>query len=283
MLVLRALDTTIATTCDDPSLIASVDVITAAYFRESADAPELLYAFDAQRGELRCNGELIAEACPAIDLPMLFERDLYLRLAARTRGGLLLHAAAVSDGGSALLLFGSSGCGKTTMTRALLADGAEYITDETSWIVSGQVRGLPRPLAIGRAAQHDDGPDIGAIAGAEERSQTFRVRDGLLAQRVVIPPQSIVVHDPRPVSALIHLRHNLAEPPGARPMPASEVLLALWAQNRRGDANGWSTAVDIAADLPVYELVTHDVPGAILAVESIWRAHRRPMATDRHG
>ncbi len=52
-----------------------------------------------------------------------------------TRGGLLLHAAAVEVRGRAWLCAGDSGAGKTTLSRLLLAQGATLLADDRCLVV----------------------------------------------------------------------------------------------------------------------------------------------------
>ena len=56
------------------------------------------------------------------------------RLAACSRGGLVMHAAAVARSGRAMLLPGQTGTGKTTLTAWLLAQGFRYQSDELAFI-----------------------------------------------------------------------------------------------------------------------------------------------------
>lgn len=62
----------------------------------------------------------------------------------------VMHAAAVVHHGSATVLAGRSGNGKSTTTVELLGRGFDYLTDEVVQLdpVTGRVRGLPRAIGL---------------------------------------------------------------------------------------------------------------------------------------
>lgn len=88
------------------------------------------------------------------DLPTVMDRlsPLVTRLAVTTRQRdlVMVHACAVGDPqtGDAVVLFGPSGTGKTTMARTLCGDLA-YLTDETAALTADlRVVPYPKPLSI---------------------------------------------------------------------------------------------------------------------------------------
>lgn len=60
----------------------------------------------------------------------LVVRDMFERLAGRDRAAVSIHAGAVGQGGRALILAGSSGAGKTTLTLGLAQAGCDYLADD---------------------------------------------------------------------------------------------------------------------------------------------------------
>ena len=76
-------------------------------------------------------------------------------LADRSRGGLLFHAAALAWQGFGLLLPGTMGAGKSTLTAWLLGRGFDYLTDELVFIPLGSrvMQTFPRPLNLKRSAR----------------------------------------------------------------------------------------------------------------------------------
>ncbi|NJN95930.1 MAG: hypothetical protein HC875_18390 [Anaerolineales bacterium] len=72
------------------------------------------------------------------------------RLADRSLGGLLFHAGGVARLGQGVLLPGTMGAGKTTLTAWLLSQEYDYLTDELVFIADGQrtMQGFARPLNL---------------------------------------------------------------------------------------------------------------------------------------
>jgi hypothetical protein len=77
---------------------------------------------------------------------------LHLTCRQLTRGenGLLIHAGVVAWKGRALLLPGTTGSGKSTLTAFLASSGFRYLTDELAYVPSGSisVEGFTAPLKI---------------------------------------------------------------------------------------------------------------------------------------
>ncbi len=71
-------------------------------------------------------------------------------LADKSRGGLVLHAAAVSHDGVGMILPGKTGAGKTTLTAWLAHSGFNYLTDELVYIEEGSsaLETFTRPLNV---------------------------------------------------------------------------------------------------------------------------------------
>ena len=72
------------------------------------------------------------------------------QLVERSRGGLLFHAAALARSGRSLILPGTIGAGKSTLTAWLAARGWAYLTDEMVYISSesGYFSAFTRPLNL---------------------------------------------------------------------------------------------------------------------------------------
>jgi len=77
-------------------------------------------------------------------------------LAYASRGGLLLHSAAVKSMDKDLIMPGKSGAGKSTLTAWLIHHGCGYLSDELVFIASASnsVRGFTRPITIKSPARH---------------------------------------------------------------------------------------------------------------------------------
>lgn len=70
-------------------------------------------------------------------------------------GRVLLHAGTLTLDGATLLLVGTSGAGKTTLTAALLAVGARYLSDEFAVLdpATRSVAAYAKPLTVKRGAR----------------------------------------------------------------------------------------------------------------------------------
>ncbi len=78
------------------------------------------------------------------------EMAMNLQLALGERHFLLLHAATVERGGTALILTGESGSGKSTLAAALMTQGWRLLGDEFALIdpASGDAFPFPRPVSL---------------------------------------------------------------------------------------------------------------------------------------
>jgi hypothetical protein len=85
---------------------------------------------------------------------LLLGKSCY-HLADRSEGGLLFHAGGLCRQGQGLLLPGTMGAGKTTLTAWLLSRGFDYLTDELVFVPQGThtMQPFPRPLNLKRPAR----------------------------------------------------------------------------------------------------------------------------------
>ncbi len=81
--------------------------------------------------------------------------DTCHNLADKSVGGLLFHAAALDYKGNGLIMPGTMGAGKTTLTAWLLTKGFNYLSDELVFIANGEntVEAFPRPLNLKRPSR----------------------------------------------------------------------------------------------------------------------------------
>jgi hypothetical protein len=121
----------------------------------------------------------------AQDLPTLMDRlsPLVTRLAVTERRDdlVMFHACAVADPetGDAVVLYGPSGTGKTTLARTLCTD-LVYLSDETAGVDATDLRVVPhlKPLSI-LAARDDrlkDQVSPGRLGLVRPSGQRFRMR-----------------------------------------------------------------------------------------------------------
>jgi hypothetical protein len=102
---------------------------------------------------LQSGSELIASS---IELePVLHElaSSLHFAVARYARGSLFVHAGVVGWKGYAILIPGSTLSGKTSLVRALVRAGADYLSDEYAVLDhEGRVHPYPKALSIRNAA-----------------------------------------------------------------------------------------------------------------------------------
>jgi hypothetical protein len=116
----------------------------------------------------------------------------------RTSDRVLVHAAAVARGDSALVLAGPMGAGKSTLAAALVAAGLGYLTDEVVALDpdTGLVHPYPKYLSVGPALAHLAPPVPAAtrtIVGDQHLVPVAAIRADPLAgpsrPRVVVLPR----------------------------------------------------------------------------------------------
>ena len=125
----RLLQHTVEIRTGSPELRQDLERLTAC-LSAPADEPDLLYTVEQVDGAytLRCNGSSWDRLARG-DVFARVETDLSRRLV-QTEDHALLHAAALARDEQVYLLAGCSGCGKTTLTAALLKRGFTFLSDE---------------------------------------------------------------------------------------------------------------------------------------------------------
>jgi hypothetical protein len=189
-----------------------------------------------------------------------------------SRGSVLVHASAAAHAGTALVLPGPMGAGKSTLVAALVRAGLDYLTDEVVAVDpgSGLVRPYPKYLSLDPGFGAPLPPTgVRAFLGDSTLVAADDLRPGAAAREpaqpriVVIPryePGATANLEPlRPAAALAALAQHAfhIEADAARTL---EVLGALVEQSRG------------------YELVSGDVPGATRALLELVDAGDRVRA-----
>lgn len=91
------------------------------------------------------DGERVATAADPGQITPLIEAEIHERLTSwHPPPRVLFHAAAVCSQGRGYLLSGPSEAGKSTLARAMVEEGATYLTDEVTVFGDGRVWGLAR-------------------------------------------------------------------------------------------------------------------------------------------
>ena len=101
---------------------------------------------ESGRGELTCDEMSPGAAARFVARPLV---AMFFQLAA-ARGWHGLHAAAIVVGGTAVVLPGSSGCGKTTLSLAARDSGLGFLSDDLVWLreSDGGFQAVPFPRGL---------------------------------------------------------------------------------------------------------------------------------------
>ena len=92
--------------------------------------------------------EVAAPAAADVAVELL-DAKVRLHIAQHAPGWTFVHAGTVAVDGYAIVLPGSSFTGKTTLVRALIEQGADYLSDEYAvFDATGLVHPYPKPLSI---------------------------------------------------------------------------------------------------------------------------------------
>jgi hypothetical protein len=154
---LEALEVGIEVTCTGSGAAELAHAVEAAW--ERCLVPELAQTHHAITVLLEEDDDVLADRAGESqlfgrDLPTVLDRlsPLVTRLAVTTRQQelVMVHACAAGDRGTgeAVVLFGPSGTGKTTLARTLCTDLA-YLSDETAAITEDlRIVPYPKPLSI---------------------------------------------------------------------------------------------------------------------------------------
>ncbi|MBN1177926.1 MAG: hypothetical protein JXD18_01860 [Anaerolineae bacterium] len=144
--------------------------------------------------------ELLRQSASEASIANLLMGDVCYNLAYHSTGGLLFHAGGVSWQGQGIILPGTMGAGKTTLTAWLLTRGFDYLTDEMVYVPDGasHVSGIARPLNVKSTArsalrQHVDyasRPDhVYTAAGSDLISPALFRSD----RTVLTPPLTLII------------------------------------------------------------------------------------------
>ena len=277
MLSLRfcALDRTIALDCSVDELTEAFTAICATYRETSATADVRYTVVCGESFELWRDGCLLSSSAAAIDLAAAFELDLYEQLIAPLTGQWVLHAGAFAIGENAVVVAGESGAGKSTITLAMLARGARYLSDEAALLdaVGGgseeapTVRGLPRPIGFSAATLPKVLPDCVRRLG-----YAIRLADERHAYHTLLHPRADAIeYRPLPLGTVVLLRPSSVST-AARLVRYSkaDALTALWRHSiNPPNAASFAVAAHVCARTPVFYLESGGVDDACAVLEKL--------------
>jgi hypothetical protein len=126
-----------------------------------------------------------------------------------------VHAGAVRWNGHGLLLPGAQGAGKTTLTAALVQDGAGYLTDEAAAFDGNRVLPYPKPLSLSVASL----AALGLPPGPQDPAIDRHVLAADLGGEVMTEPCRI--------SAVVFPTYSADRAPAALPIGRGQAMLWL--------------------------------------------------------
>ena len=138
---------------DAPSLLPLVRALLPPGWREpDGSLPGARFALitvDGGRVAVMQDGREISAASPVDVAVEALDAIIRLHIAQYAAGWTFVHAGAVAVAGQAIVLPGRSFAGKTTLVRALIEQGADYLSDEyAAFDAEGLVHPYPKPLSI---------------------------------------------------------------------------------------------------------------------------------------
>lgn len=183
----------------------------------------------------------------------------------------VLHAASVADGaGGAIVLPGACGRGKSTLTAALLAAGADYLSDDCVPLDPG---GLAVPVPFGICFKQS-GWDAGEAVLPESASALVFHCDERGPCRYV-PPRRVATGR-LPLSALVFPSYEPGAPLSMTSMRPEETLAALVAGRAwlSREPDGLEMALATIERTPGWRLSYGTTADALAAVTSLGAANR---------
>lgn len=213
-----ALGTSVDVDIDDPALARRLAVLLAALRvevpvgtdRHATANPRLrLVGCDLSR-----DGEFLARFEKS-DTALTYLVHAVNRVLLETTPMVAVHAGAVRWNGHGLLLPGAQGAGKTTLTAALVQDGARYLTDEAAAFDGDRMLPYLKPLSLSVASLAALGLAPGPQDAAIDRHVLATDLGGELAT------------GPCRISAIVFPSYSAESAPAALPIGRGQAMLWL--------------------------------------------------------
>jgi hypothetical protein len=222
--------------------------------------------------ELRRNGQVIHRSSELDELPPVFELDLYAAVVRQANSaGWVLHAAGAVRNAQAIVLFGESGTGKSTLVHALVERGSSYLSDE--WVLvrsGGQAAGVARPITR----------EVNAPAPAEPWSNfryVLHAPDGTPVESLLSnPPAASLWRAPCAILALVHLTSERYPTAELEPLGSVAALAACLESTLHGNSESAVIALRVLGNTPVFRLRAGPVAESSELVQRLWLGCQRP-------
>ncbi len=190
-------------------------------------------------------------------------------------GDVLLHAGTLMLDSRTVLLVGTSGAGKTTLTATLVDGGARYLSDEFAVLEPGArlVRSYGKPLTVKQGAR-EAVARLGLFADSTELHES---EPGL--RYVPVPAERVVFEAPWP-SLLVLLDADPEVEPGW--LHPAEVLIALAEHSpcREQTTEQFPRLADLAREVRAYQLPRDEPARMAATVHELLTDLDRPDGSD---
>ncbi len=196
--ILDVLEVRLRVESDDPGLTEAFFAVFAAFeVGPAACSPgpvEVAVRIDSARGIADVAGQIVQLASGPLGAVHTYNL-LFRTLARSISRAFLLHAAAVSLGGRALLVAGPSGSGKTSLARALSVEPCRLLSDDIAPLAvpSGCVHPFPRRVGVVRGTDAPSGTS-GVVLGAKEFLAPAAL--GAVVETEPVPLGAVVLMNP---------------------------------------------------------------------------------------
>lgn len=187
--------------------------------------------------------------------PVLFEAITAAQrtlLDAAPKEALLLHAAALAQGGNGILIAGDTRSGKSTLAAALAGQGFSYLSDEIVTLSPDlAIEGMARPLTIRNDVWN-------AVSALPWVTQAVYVSQG---RRLVQAPTA-PAPEPATLGLIIVPERVSGKTPRLERVPAAKAATLLMARNHgsaRGVDHSFTTILSVVSKVPVVRLHYDDI------------------------
>jgi hypothetical protein len=227
--------------------------------------PHVIYRFvptaEPQRLALHRNGVAFFESSSDAVLADVLMGDSCRNLVDRSLGGLMFHAAALAWQGRTLILPGTIGAGKSTLTAWLISKDFQYLTDELVFVPCGSegMRVFTRPLNLKRPSRgplrgHFDYPS--APAGGENDALVWSTPfNDLISPAMLGTPEASRAD--LPLHSILFARYSPDTPFEWRPLSKAQaglMLMECLVNARNLPGHGFSEVARLARVVPACAL-----------------------------